>query len=313
MRRIEGSHLFPKDAASTAVALGNFDGVHLGHQKLIGRIREYAEKSGGPSIVYTFEPHPVKILAPSQCPRLLNTLDQKLRYLGDYGVDMAVVEPFTHELAKLTPEDFFREIIIKRLRASSIVAGYDFTFGMHRKGTIETLEELGKECGIDVTIVPAEFIGETLISSTVIRKMVRKGRVDEVAKFLGRPYEIGGEVVPGRGLGVTLAARTANLKPLNEIMPGDGVYWTLTSVEGSKGPMPSVTSIGDNPTFPDAHYSVETHVLGEDVELLGKRITVHFLAFMRETLRFQTIEELKAQIARDISAAKEYHARSKST
>jgi len=309
VRRVEGSKQFPGDVESTSVALGNFDGVHLGHQKLIGRIRENASRTGGLSAVYTFEPHPVKILAPSQCPRLLNTLDQKLRYLGRYGVDIAVVEPFSHELAKLTPEVFFRDIIVGRLKAHSIVAGYDFTFGLHRQGTIETLEELGRESGIDVSIVPAEFLGETLISSSLIRKIVREGRVDEAAKFLGRPYEIEGEVIPGRGLGVTLAARTANLKPFNEIMPGDGVYWTLTSVEGSEKAMPSVTSIGDNPTFPDGHYSVETHILERDVELLGKRITVHFLAFMRETLRFSTIEELKAQIARDISAAKEYHAR----
>lgn len=307
MRRIEGSHLFPEDVESTSVALGNFDGVHIGHQKLIGRIRESAARSGGTSAVYTFEPHPVKILAPSQCPRLLNTLDQKLRHIEKYGVDIAVIEPFTHEFAKMTPEEFFREIIIGRLKAQSIVAGYDFTFGLHRQGTIETLEELGKESGIDVSIVPAEFMGETLISSSVIRKMVREGRVNEAAKFLGRPYEIEGEVVPGRGLGVTLEARTANLKPLNEIMPGDGVYWTLTSDGGAREPMPSVTSIGDNPTFPDAHYSVETHVLDRDVELMGESITIHFLAFMRETLRFSTVEELKAQIARDISAAKEYH------
>lgn len=309
VQRIDGSDHFPGKARNSAVALGNFDGVHLGHQELIRRIREATRASGGTSVVYTFEPHPVRILAPSQCPPLLNTLEQKIRYLGEYGVDAAVVEPFTHEFSRLEAEPFFERIIIERLKATSIVAGYDFTFGLHRQGTIETLEELGARRGVEVSIVPAEFLGETLISSTVIRKMVREGNVEEAAELLGRDYEISGEVIPGRGLGRTLEVHTANIKPLNEIVPGDGVYLSLTRVEGEKALMPSVTSIGDNPTFPDAHFSIETHVLNADMDLLGKRIDVCFVAFMRETLKFATIEELKAQIARDIAAAREYHSK----
>ena len=313
MRLINGSDSFPTDAMRPALALGNFDGVHLGHRELIRRIREDAERRDGVSVIYTFEPHPVKVLAPSQCPRQLNTLDQKLSLLEEHGVDIAVVEPFTAEFAKLTADEFFREIIAGRIGPSSIVTGYDFTFGLHREGTIETLEELGRANGTEVSIVPAEFSGETLISSTIIRKMVADGCVEEAAELLGRNYEIAGEVVPGRGLGRSLAARTANMRSLNEIVPSDGVYATYTRAEGSSRLMPSVTSIGDNPTFPDAHFSIETHIIDEDMELLGQTISIYFVSFMRETLKFATIEELKIQIGRDISAAREYHESTKRT
>lgn len=312
MKRIDGSENFKSGNKRPAVALGNFDGVHLGHQELIRRARDAAHSHGGISAVYTFEPHPVRILAPSQCPRLLTTLEQKLSHLERYGVDIAVVEPFTPKFAKLTAEEFFEGIIMERLNPTSIIAGYDFTFGLHRGGTIETLEELGQRHGIDVSIVPARFLGETLISSTVIRKMLGDRDVEEAARLIGRSYEIAGEVIPGRGLGRTLEAHTANIRSLNEIVPGDGVYLTLTGFKGRDNLMPSVTSIGDNPTFPDARFSIETHILGAEMDLMGKTISINFLAFMRETLKFATIEELKVQIARDIEAAREYHSKRQS-
>ena len=309
MRIIEGSENFPEEAKGAALALGNFDGVHLGHKALIAKIEETKRTDRARSAVYTFEPHPVKILSPSQCPRLLTTLEQKLELLEDCGVDIAVVEPFTADLAKLTAERFFEEILLGRVAPRAIVAGYDFTFGLHREGTIETLEEMGRTCGVDVTIVPAVFAGETLVSSTVIRMMVAEGDIEGAAQLLGRNYSIAGKVVPGRGLGTSLSARTANIEPINEIIPNDGVYVTLAQVEGGADPMPSVTSIGDNPTFPDARFSIETHILDEEMELLGRKMTIHFIAFMRETLRFATIEELKAQIGRDVEGAREYHSK----
>ncbi len=309
MKRIDGSDLLPRQRKGPAVALGNFDGVHLGHQRLIERIRKDASELGVPSAVYTFEPHPVKVLAPSQCPRLLTTLEQKLRHLERYGVETTIVEPFDREFAHLTAEEFFDRILLERLRPSSIVVGYDFTFGLHRGGTIETIEEFGRKNGIGVSIVPAVFMGETLISSTVIRKLILERQIVEADSFLGRPYEISGEVITGRGLGRSLGARTANIITENEIIPGDGVYATLTAVEGESLAMPSVTSIGDNPTFPDARYSIETHVLDGEVDLTGKRLSIHFLAFMRESIRFSTVEELKAQIARDIEEAKAHHSK----
>lgn len=306
LKRIDGIASIPRGTRHAAVALGNFDGVHVGHQRLLDLAVECARKEKTPSVVLTFEPHPVKVLAPSQCPPLLTTLEQKLKRLEDVGIDIAIVEPFTRELAALTPEDFFRRIM-SAISPSSIIVGYDFTFGIHRTGTVDILEALGKKEGAEVIIVPAEFSGETLISSTVIRRMIADGRVAEASEFLGAPYRIEGEIVPGRGIGQSLAARTANLRPENEIVPADGVYASTLQIEGESKRYPSVTSIGNNPTFPDSHHSVETHVLDATCELLGKRVSLEFLDFMRETLTFSSAEELKAQIARDIAAAREYH------
>ncbi len=306
MKRLYGSHLFPKDASLPAVALGNFDGVHRGHQKLINEIKDKARAVHGTSVIYTFEPHPVSVLSPSQCPKLLNTLEQKLHYLEELGVDIAVVEQFTHEFSRQEPEAFFKDVIIDRIHPQTIVVGYDYTFGLHRHGTIENLEKLGKENDIRVIIVPATFSKETLISSTVIRRMIIEGNVEQAAALLSRPYEIAGKVVPGRGLGRKLAAHTANIIPENEIMPADGVYITLTEIQNGRT-FPSITNLGDNPTIPDSHFSIETHIIDEDLDILGKRASISFLARMREELRFPTLGELKAQIGRDIDAARKYH------
>lgn len=310
MKRLYGSHLFPKGVPSPAVALGNFDGVHLGHQKLINEILGEADAAHGTSVIYTFEPHPVSVLSPSQCPKLLNTLEQKLHHLEEFGVDIAVVEHFTHEFSRQEPETFFKNVIIDRIRPRTIVVGYDYTFGLHRHGTIENLEKLGKENDIRVIIVPAAFSRETLISSTVIRRMIVEGNIEQAARFLGRPYEIAGKVVPGRGIGNSLAARTANVISENEIMPADGVYVTQTSVEDGKT-FPSITNLGDNPTIPDSHFSIETHIIDEDLDILGKGVVIKFLARMREELRFASLDELKAQIGRDIDAARKYHKKGK--
>jgi riboflavin kinase/FMN adenylyltransferase len=313
MKRIAGSHFFPKDSPRPAVALGNFDGVHLGHQELIRRTKDMANDCGGSSVVYTFEPHPVSVLSPSQCPKLLNTLDQKLDHLEELDVDITVVEPFTHDFSRQEPEAFFRNIIIDRIHPCAIVVGYDYTFGLHRHGTIETLEMLGNENDIRVIIVPAAFSGETLISSTVIRRMVAEGNMEQAAALLGRPYEIVGKVMPGRGVGRTLAAKTANIVSENEIAPKDGIYVTLTSIYESAPKkheqrlFPSITSIGTSPTFTDFCYSIETHVIDNNLDLVGTRIAISFLTRMREQIRFSTTDELKAQIGRDISAAREYH------
>ncbi|MFH1829323.1 MAG: bifunctional riboflavin kinase/FAD synthetase [Pseudomonadota bacterium] len=306
MKRIEGSHLFPKDVPMPALALGNFDGVHLGHQKLIRKIKDEAKATAGTSVVYTFDPHPVSVLSPSQCPKLINTLEQKLSNLEASGVNITVVEKFTHEFSRQEPKTFFKNIIIDRMHPRTIIVGYDYTFGLHRHGTIETLEKLGKKNDIRVIIVPAAFSDETLISSTVIRRMIVEGSVEQAATLLGRPYEIAGKVVAGLGIGRTLAARTANIISENEIMPSDGVYITMTAIE-DEILFPSITNIGDNPTIPESSYSIETHIIDKDLDILGKNITVSFLTRMREELRFATLDELKAQIARDIDEAREYH------
>jgi len=311
-----GSQNFAKDKApKPVVAIGIFDGVHLGHRELMRRAREEAARIGGTSAAYTFEPHPVRILSPDQCPKLITTGEQKIRQIGSTGIDAVIVEEFTPEFANQGPGDFFENMMRGRLAAAAVVIGYDFTFGLHRQGTIETFEELGAAGGIEVVVVPAVFADETLISSTVIRSMIEGGEVARARSLLGRPYEVVGGVVPGRGFGITLAARTANLELVSELMPKDGVYVTRTLVhpdgyspEGARI-YPSVTSIGDNPTFMDNPHSVETHLIDADVELKGRTLSVEFISYMRDQIRFTSVDELRAQIHRDIDVARNYHGR----
>jgi riboflavin kinase / FMN adenylyltransferase len=291
-----------------AVALGNFDGVHLGHRELIARAKHEAAQRAGTSVLYTFEPHPVRILSPEQCPPLLCTLEQKLALLEATGIDVAVIEPFTAAFSREEPAHFFEEVIRRRLHAAAVIIGYDFTFGRHRLGTIETFEALGRGAGIEIVVVPAVFAGETLVSSTVIRNMVRAGDVAGAAALLGRAYEIEGTVVPGRGMGAKLSARTANLQVRNELVPHDGIYLTTTRV-GTGEWTDSITSIGVNPTFPDVAFTVETHLIDRDADLAGQPIAVAFLAHMREQRRFPSAEALAAQIARDIAQARDLHRR----
>jgi riboflavin kinase/FMN adenylyltransferase len=314
VKRFDGSDRFSTEALpAPAVAIGNFDGVHLGHRALIGRAMEEAQRSGGASVVLTFEPHPVRILSPAQCPQLITTLEQKLRLIEGLGVDAAVVEPFTRDYARMMPQEFFERILVGRLGARAIVVGYDFTFGLHRQGTVETLEEHGRESGVRVAVVPAHFSGETLVSSNLIRRMISEGDVEGARRLLGHPYEMTGRVVPGRGFGRSLAARTANIEPESEMTPRDGVY--VTRAFASNGgrrrgePLAAVTSIGENPTFPGQARTIETHVLGGEVELAGMRLSLEFMARLRDQARFDSQDELREQIARDIEAAGEYHRR----
>lgn len=310
MKRVVGSEHVPQRLPAPAVALGNFDGVHVAHQRLIAMARDAARRRGGTSIVYTFDPHPARVLAPAECPPLLQTLPQRLSAIEALGVDCCVIEPFTMAFAAQGAERFFDDILLARLGATSIAVGYDFTFGMHRHGTAEILKHLGEGHGIAVDVLEAQFAGERLISSTTIRRALAQGDVGEAAALLGRPYVIEGRVVPGRGIGRELGARTANIESANELIPKDGVYLTRTAV-GDAGPgqrrFDSITSIGDNPTFLRAPFAVETHLIGVDVEVAGQAVAVEFLERMRGQIAFESPEQLKEQIRRDIDEAREKH------
>lgn len=310
MKRIDGSEHCPRGLPPAAVALGNFDGVHLAHQRLIAGACEAAKASGGVSAVYTFEPHPARVLSPAECPPLLQTLPQRLAAIEALGVDLCIVEPFTEAFAAREAGHFFRDILIGRLGAASISVGYDFTFGLHREGSVELLRRLGAEAGVAVRIIPAQFLGETLISSTNIRRTIAQGDVAEAAALLGRPYAIEGPVVPGRGIGRTLGAHTANIASENELIPKDGVYLTRTAVEGDPGARrayASITSIGDNPTFPHAPFTVETHLIDVEVDVAGRTVVIWFLKRMRDQIAFDSPEELKEQIRKDIDEARKQH------
>lgn len=308
MERYFGSDKVQGAFRNAVVALGNFDGVHLGHRHIIERTIELAKRANGVSVAYTFEPHPVRILAPESCPPLIQTLPQKLASLEELGLDACVVETFTHEFAKQNAEEFLQHILKGRLGARTIIVGYDFTFGYHRSGTIEVLEKLGSKHGIDVVVVEARFVGDLLLSSTEIRHFVAAGNIEEANLMLGRPYRLEGRVVAGKGFGVRLDARTANIAPSNELLPGNGIYLSVTHIEkGSKKSWPSITSIGDNPTFPGEELKIETHLIDFDGDLMGQTLSVDLFKKMREQVAFPSVEELHDQIQKDIASARRWH------
>ncbi|MBI4211890.1 MAG: bifunctional riboflavin kinase/FAD synthetase [Deltaproteobacteria bacterium] len=311
MKIIQGSNAFPKNIASPVVTMGNFDGVHLGHRHLFETANRIAGAVSGISVVYTFDPHPVRLLSPTAAPKLLQTPEQKLAAIEAAGIAMCVIEPFTHAFAASTPETFFEEIIQQRLHAPHVIVGYDFTFGAQRRGTAELLKQLGKAAHIEVTIIEAQFADGMLISSSNIRKQIAAGDMEQAAVLLGRPYELVGTVVRGRGLGESLGAHTANMKIENELIPRDGIYLSNIIVEGNRDVLPSITSIGDNPTFPGAAHTVETHILDQQQNVLGKHLRLELLEWMREQIRFDHPESLKQQIAADLDAARRRHARRK--
>lgn len=307
MHTTYGSERWQDPGRPVILTLGNFDGVHRGHQHIFKMVRERAKQSGGISVVYTFDPHPVKKLSPDSPFTLLQTTEQKLQTIARHGLDHTIVEPFTVEFAHRHAADFFKTIILERIHPQHIYVGYDFTFGAHREGDVHMMMDLGLKAGIIVTIVPAQFDGETLLSSSVIRQRLRSGDVESATQLLGRPHELAGTIVAGRGLGRTLAFPTANLATINECIPADGIYATRFLYEHVNEP--AVTYIGTNPTLGATPLAIETHVLSPVQELLGKTVMLQFLKHLRGEMKFESPEALKAQIGRDCQEAMTYHAR----
>ncbi|MBI2499962.1 MAG: bifunctional riboflavin kinase/FAD synthetase [Deltaproteobacteria bacterium] len=286
------------------VTLGVFDGIHRGHQHLLQTVINRAKRRGAVPVVYTFNPHPAHILVPKACPPMIMTVRQRLDFLKKLGIKKVVVQKFTRRFARLSPESFFEKILQKKLRASEIVIGYNFTFGYHRRGTAELLEKMGEERGVTVTVAPPFLFGETLVSSTRIREFLRDSKIGEASDLLGHPYALTGTVVRGRGIGgKVLNLHTANLKPENDSILPIGVYATRTTINEKK--FDSVTNIGPNPTFGEGPVSLETHLFHFSKNIVGKKIQVEFIKKIREEIRFPNPRELMAQIQKDIQTAKQ--------
>lgn len=305
-----------------AIALGNFDGVHLGHQAILKHLVKTCRKKGWVPCAYTFEPHPAKILSPKSAPKLLQTLEQKRRALKALGVQRVFVEPFTTLFLKKSPETFFNEVLVRKFKVRGIWVGYDFTFGYRRKGTIERLKKMCAAKKIPLFVLSAQFKNKTLISSSSIRGLLQQGGVEMAHKLLGRPFALIGKVVKGHGYGGgKLGIHTANLKAQNELLPKNGIYITRTTLRGTIARStiariskhdrttfwPSATSVGFNPTFPEKGFSVETHLIGYKGNLRGKKIEVEFLKWLRDELTFPNPETLADQIHKDIAEALHFH------
>ncbi|HEU4730571.1 MAG TPA: riboflavin biosynthesis protein RibF, partial [Kofleriaceae bacterium] len=261
-----------------AIAIGNFDGVHLGHRALIARARELAAAAGHLTVALTFDPHPAALLAPSRAPRMLTSVARRIELLAQAGVDAVVVEPFTRELAGISPSAFVDDVVIAALRARAIIVGYDFSYGQGRAGTVDALRAHGRQVGIEVAVVPAVAVAGEIAASTRIRGHLRAGELDQAERMLGRPWDVDGVVVHGAERGRAIGVPTANISPDVELAIAPGIYAVTLSVEGGP-PLPAVASLGTNPTFVEGGGLVlEVHVLDWSGDLYGRRVRTTFVA-----------------------------------
>lgn len=303
-----GSERWAKTSRPVIMTMGNFDGVHRGHQYIFKTVVDAAKREKALSLVYTFDPHPVKVLAPDGPFTLLQTTDQKIQTIAQFNIDHVIVEPFTMDFAHVHAKDFF-ETLNTHIHPNQIFVGYDFTFGSHREGNVHLLYELGIAHGVTVTVIPAQFNVDTLMSSSVVRQRVASGDVESAAELLGRPHALAGTIVAGRGLGKQIGFPTANLATINECLPLAGIYATRFSFDHLNEP--AVTYVGTNPTLGQTPLAIETHVLTPVPELLGKSAEVRFLHRIRGEEKFADRDALTARIAQDCQEALAYHAQHK--
>ncbi len=296
----------------SVIAIGTFDGIHIGHQKVLRYAIERAKESGAVATALTFEPPPVKVLRPDSAPPRISTNQQRLDWFGAVGMEAAVVLPFTKELASVSAEDFVREILVNQLKVRAVVVGDNFRFGHKHAGDVKFLRDMGMREGFEVVVhMPVMLDGE-IVSSTLIRKLVAEGDVRHAARLLGRPFDLTGEVISGTGTGRKLTFPTLNLKPEQELLPAKGVYITRTVLEGESSSHRSVTNVGVRPTFNGSGLSVETHLLDYSGNFAPKRIEVRFWKRLRAEKKFAGADELKEQIAKDIASANKFFARLRS-
>ena len=294
-----------KISRPTVLTLGVFDGLHLGHQRIMQTVVESAKAINAVPTAITFDPHPRAVLHPESAPPLLQTLDQRLAAFEFLGIQQAIVIPFNKEFAAQDAEIFLRDIIHERLQAREVFLGKGFEFGKNRSGNIELLRKISQELGFFADEVPEVRLRGTRISSSKIRQFLSEGRVNLARRMLGRPYGIEGQIIHGVQRGRTIGFPTANLHPHNRVIPRYGVYATATLIDGIW--RKSVTNVGVRPTFEnEIEPSVETFVLDFDGDLYGDVLRIRFLHRIRDERKFNGIDELKSQINKDLTRTKEY-------
>jgi len=288
---------------STHLAIGVFDGLHLGHQAVIGRALESSRQTGGKAAVVTFDPHPVRVLRPEKAPRLLTSTRHKVKLIEKLGVDAVLLLEFTPEFSKTRPEIFIDQLVHAANHLSQICVGQEWTFGANRSGSIRLLEELAPKMGFQVASVPPVLVNERVVSSTLIRSAVESGDLESAANYLGRDFTILGTVTEGRQLGRRLGFPTANLRAHNELFPPNGVYaakaWFRENEYGG------VVNIGVRPTIENetGERILELHLFDFDEQIYGQDVEVAFLAYLRPEQKFSGVAELQAQIQRDAEKA----------
>ena len=293
---------FPDDArpawlSHPVLALGNFDGLHRGHQKIIERVKRGAAEHGGTAMAMTFDPHPPRVVRPEKAPPLLMTTAQKLEALEQSGIRCVAVVRFTRELSEWDPETFVRTALVEWLRVSEVWVGANFLFGHERSGNFSLLRTLGQRYGFRADKIDPVRYKDFVVSSTRVRRLVGEGRVDEAGALLGHGFYVDGTIVEGRRRGRELGFPTANLATDNELLPPHGVYATTMTIDGVVHA--GLTNIGTRPTFGETATTVETHVLGYAGDLYGRSVRLGFVLRLRDERRFEDVDALRMQIEAD--------------
>jgi riboflavin kinase/FMN adenylyltransferase len=307
MELIEHIENIKKPYDNAVITIGNFDGVHIGHQALFHGVIEKAGELGGTSIVMTFEPHPIRVLKQNGLPPLITLYEQKVELISTTGLDVLICVPFTREFAAISASEFVEDILVRRIGMKAIVVGNDYTFGRNREGNLDFLKNCSKSLGFEVILfdwIKMSKNGTGRISSTAIRELVNTGKVADAQKMLGRHYQIKGTVEVGRNRGGRLLGfPTANIKLQDELCPKTGVY--AVTVECLNNIYKGVANIGYSPTFDDGTFSVEVHILDFKENIYGEKIRVNFIEFLRDEIKFLNVSDLSEQIKHDIVNARE--------
>jgi len=299
----------PTGFGPCALTIGNFDGVHRGHQAILKRVVERAKRLQIESVALTFEPHPLAIVAPGRAPQILTTVAERTKWITEIGIDRVVVLPFTVELSRLTPEQFVRDILVERLAPRHITVGDNFRFGHRHLGDVLKLQQLGAEFGFETEAFRAIERCGGVVSSSRVRDVTKRGAMRVARRLLGRPFSLTGEIVRGEGIGAKQTVPTINLAPRSQVLPADGVYISVTKELSTDRIWESITNVGKRPTFEGKQRTVETFLLGDSVGIFPEEIELYFLRRIRAERRFESAEQLKAQILTDVRHAERYFTR----
>ena len=301
MKLLRSLDEFPDQLRNGAVSIGNFDGVHRGHARIMQQLLDSARAVGGPAVVFTFDPHPVRLLRPELAPPPLTWTRRKADLLAELGVDAVVAYPTDRDLLELSPTEFFQRVVVEQLETRAMVEGPNFFFGKDRAGDVDQLGQLCDQADIQLEVVEPLQEGDGFISSSRVRQLIAGGDVAEAGQLLTRPYRIRGMVTHGAGRGKSMGFPTANVAAIDTLLPAHGVY--AGRAYTAQGAATAAINLGPNPTFGDQSVKVEVHLIGTDESLYGLPLEVDFLSRMRDILPFDSVDQLRDQLARDVDRA----------
>ena len=284
-----------------ALSIGNFDGVHLGHARIVERLYAISRKIAGPSVVFTFDPHPVRILRPGSAPSPLTWTERKAELLARLGVDVLVSFPTDESFLALTAKQFFSQVILEQMAARAVVEGPNFFFGQNREGNVTTLQHWCGEHDVSLEVVEPLQVGASYISSSRIRELIRLGDVTQACELLPQPYRIRGMVTHGAGRGASIGFPTANVEAIDTLLPGEGVYAAMARAGQARHP--AAVNIGPNPTFGEEKSKVEVHLIGFEGNLYGQSLELDFFTRLRDIQPFHSVSDLQQQLQQDVEEA----------